>query len=93
MDTEITPRTQKKEIVLNRVTRVIESFARLPDGSFDTRVGGGITRLFLDKSNSSGTRRNYHSIINQFVLFINKRAEDVNDNTSRRMSNKRLMIT
>lgn len=73
MDLEVVSVNQSKQSAPNRVTKIIESLTYRSDGNLDTSVNGGITKLFLDKSNSSGTRQNYQSIINQFVLFADKR--------------------
>lgn len=65
------------------VVRIPDSQVLSPDGEFDTRFNGRIVALFLNKSNSELTRKNYLSNLRQFILFSGKkdalevRVEDV----------------
>lgn len=60
------------------VIRIPESQILTSSGEFDTRLNGRIAILFINKSNSELTKKNYLSNLQQFILFSGKKeAADV----------------
>lgn len=50
-----------------------ESQIKTPTGEVDTRLNGRVSALFINRSTSELTRKNYESNIRQFILFTGKR--------------------
>lgn len=68
-DLTLIPRTTSKSPVIV----VPESQVKTPTGEIDTRLNGRVAALFINRSNSELTRKNYESNIRQFILFSGKR--------------------
>lgn len=65
----VVPRTVSKSFVVV----IPESQIKMPTGEIDTRLNGRIASLFINRSTSELTRKNYESNIRQFILFSGKR--------------------